>query len=221
MKEDSRIEPEIVPARHVGTFQELADGWLACLRAIMADGQETWDDGLPLKELLNVTLAIRNCDEQLLKSAGADARRIDLMQEKYASLSILPPYEMSYGRLFREHSGVNQMEWIIDRLRGNPESKSATIGFHIPGADSLSCISLLDCKLRGGLLNVNAVFRSQNVYGSQPGNAVAIYRIQREMAERLRVEPGFLTLHVLSAHIYTADLQCAAGILGLPSEVVQ
>jgi thymidylate synthase len=214
-------DAEFGPVHHIGVFEELSDAWLACLHAVVRKGRDTWDGGQRIKELLNVTLAARNCDEGRLKSAGADAVRIGFMRDKYESLEILPQYRMSYGRLFRDHAGVDQVAWVTRRLRENPESKSATIGFHVPGADDLSCISLLDCKLRDGLLNVNAVFRSQNVYGSQPGNAVAISRLRHEIAEDLGVGPGFLTLHILSAHIYAEDLHHASRILGLPPQVVQ
>lgn len=221
MSDDRGIDADFGPIHHIGVFQELSDAWLACLRAVVRKGRDARDGGQLIKELLNVTLAVQDCDEETLKSVGADADRIGLMQEKYESLEILPQYRMSYGRLFRDHAGVDQVAWVTRRLRENPESKSATIGFHVPGEDDLSCISLLDWKLRNGLLNVNAVFRSQNVYGSQPGNAVAIARLRRQIAEDLGVKSGFLTLHILSAHIYAEDLHRASRILELPREVVQ
>jgi thymidylate synthase len=135
------------------------------------------------------------------------------MIEKYESLSVLPMYELSYGKLFRKHAGVDQIDWMVRRLRLRPEAKSATIGFHAPGDEVLSCISLVDCKLREGRLHLNAVFRSQNVFGSQPGNACALRRIQGSIADDLGVPAGALTLHILSAHIYEGDWDAANRIV--------
>jgi hypothetical protein len=218
--EYSAIDEGVQSVRQIGVFEDLADAWLACLRAVLAEGAEVRDLGRSLRELLNVTLSARGCDERSLIQVGADARRIALMREKYESLVTLPEYNMSYGRLFRDHRGVDQIEWLVQRLRRNPESKSATIGFHVPGSADLSCISLLDCKLRNGLLHVNSVFRSQNVYGSQPGNGMAISRLQREIAQAIDAEPGYLTLHILSAHIYEEDVREVLNLLEPPSEVV-
>jgi thymidylate synthase len=97
----------------------------------------------------------------------------------------------------------------VRRLTARPEAKSATIGFHTPGEEMLSCISLVDCKLRDGMLHLTGVFRSQNVFASQPGNACALRRIQDGIADKLGVRAGALTLHVMSAHIYERDWNAA------------
>lgn len=197
----------------LGTYDRLADAWLDCIDLILRRGQEVHDDGVPLKELLNVSFSAQTCDPAELIAAGASAGRLNLMIEKYASPAILPMYRMSYGKLFREHAGVDQVDWLVQRLKLRPEAKSATIGFHLPGDDVLSCISLVDCKLRSGRLYLTGVFRSQNAFASQPGNAVALSRIQHEIAAALDVAPGPLTLHVMSAHIYQEDWAAAGRLV--------
>lgn len=203
--------PHLGPAVSVnlGTFDRFSDAWRACVRRVLDDGRHVTDDGSLLKEVLNVSLSAWTCASQDLEASGADADRLRLMIDKYESLSVLPMYRVSYGKLFREHAGVDQLDWLVRRLRLRPEAKSATIGFHTPGEDVLSCISLVDCKLRDGQLHLSAVFRSQNVFASQPGNACALRRIQTRIADDLTVPPGALTLHVMSAHIYEGDWDAA------------
>ncbi|MEV6416782.1 thymidylate synthase [Kribbella sp. NPDC051718] len=196
----------------LGTFDRFADAWRMCVRHVMAEGHVVTDDGRPLKEVLNVSLSAWNCRPDEFVAAGADPDRITLMVEKYESLSVLPMYTVSYGKLFREHAGVDQLQWLVRRLKLRPEAKSATIGFHTPGDEVLSCISLVDCKLRDGRLHLTAVFRSQNIFASQPGNACALRRIQTLIADELGVLPGALTLHVMSAHIYEGDWDAAYSV---------
>ena len=60
---------------------------------------------------------------------------------------------------------------------------------------------------------MTAVYRSQNVYASQPGNVCALRDLQAEIANSLSAGTGVLTLHVMSAHIYENDWGAAHEIL--------
>jgi thymidylate synthase len=203
---------------NLGVFDRFADAWIECLRMVMRDGRDIHDQDRGLRELLNVSLSAASCAYDNFVLTGADRARIALMVHKYEAQTILPEYRLSYGALFRDHAGVDQVSWLSDRLRSKPEAKSATIGFHVPGSGELSCISLFDCKLREQCLHVNAVFRSQNVLASQPGNVVALASLQRELADSLRVDVGFMTLHVLSAHVYTDDFELAGSVIARADE---
>ncbi|WCN81964.1 thymidylate synthase [Micromonospora sp. LH3U1] len=185
------------------------------MELVLRQGHETHDNEVALKELLNVSLSAESCADEHLLEVGADPARLKLMIDKYASLSVLPMYKVSYGKLFRDHAGINQLAWLTRRLKLRPEAKSATIGFHSPGDEMLSCISLVDCKLRSGRLYLTAIFRSQNVFASQPGNAAALRRIQAEVAHALGVPPGPLTLHIMSAHVYEGDWDAARHLVSV------
>lgn len=198
---------------NIGTFRQFSQAWLTCMHHVLTNGHEVMDGEEHLREALNVSVAAYYCSTGDFLAAGANDDRLQLMLLKYRSQSVLPQYQMSYGRLFRDHGGVDQVQWLIDRLKRNPNSKSATIGFHVPGDRELSCISLLDCKIRDDALHATAVYRSQNVYASQPGNVCALYDLQREMANKLRISVGTLTLHIMSAHIYQNDWSAVHEIL--------
>jgi thymidylate synthase len=189
----------------VGSFTCFGDAWLECLRTVMRHGHDIVDDEQRLREVVNLTVSAATCDSSDFIRYGASPDRIQLMLRKYHSLVAVPPYTVSYGSLFRRHEGVDQIAWLVSRLCGKMETKSATIGFHTPGCNELSCISLFDCKVRDHKLHVSAVYRSQNVFASQPGNVVALSRFQEEIARRLGVSVGSMTLHILSAHVYQCD----------------
>ncbi|WP_405646218.1 thymidylate synthase [Streptomyces sp. NBC_00019] len=194
-------------------FENFSDAWHFCLREVWTNGEDVIDDGLILRERINVSLSARNCHQRDFVEAGANEERIELMLRKYKSLEPVAPYDTSYGRLFRNQMGVDQIDWLIERLKGKTHTKSATISFHVPGNNRLSCISLMDCKIRDGALYLTSVYRSQNVLASQPGNVCALRDFQQEIAQAVGTEVGVLTLHILSAHIYQHDWGAAQRLI--------
>lgn len=196
-----------------GPHRTFSAAWLECLDTVLSHGSVVADGETEIRELLNVSVAARSCHPDNLVSAGASAERIDLMVRKYSDLAPVPPYTISYGSLFRDHQGVDQVSRVVAKLRAKRETKQATMAFQTPSDPHLPCISLLDFKIRDGALHANAVYRSQNVYASQPGNAVAVRRIQEEIGQLLDTPIGLLTFHVLSAHIYVDDVETVRSLL--------
>jgi thymidylate synthase len=204
-----RISSELL-ARGVVEEDSLGLAWLQALRLILREGQWTYDGPDRLLEVRPLIMRIGSVEEDdPILGDCADQDRIRLMLLKYRSCGILPGYWVSYGGLLYENDGVDQVAWVIDRLRSKPETKSATITMHRPGEVHLSCLSLLDFKQRDRELAMTAVYRSQNVFASQPGNVLALRRIQREVASQLGLRAGVFDLTALSAHIYERDLDRA------------
>ncbi len=202
-----------LPAEAVVEEPSLGLAWLAALRLILQDGRWTHDGPDRLLELRPLIMRIASADEDdSIIRLCADQDRIRLMLLKYRSRNILPEYKISYGGLLYDNDGVDQIAWIVDRLRSKPETKSATITLHRPGEAYLSCLSLLDFKLREHELDMTAVYRSQNVYASQPGNVLALRQIQCEVASHLALPAGVFDLVALSAHVYERDLERATQV---------
>ena len=192
----------------------LGPSWITCLRTVLVHGATIFDGPQELREIRNYQMTVDPItadDPVLLRFADPD--RIGLMYRKYASLDVLPEYKISYGALLYDHQGVDQIAWVTRRLGEKRETKSATITLHTPGDSELSCLSMLDFKIRDEALHLTAVYRSQNVYASQPGNMLALHEVQRRVAADVRADVGELTLHAVSAHVYEADLDAADGIV--------
>ena len=194
--------------------ESLGEAWLQCLELIVAEGEWIADDGERLMEINSFFASIGaiNAGDEIL-ARFADQDRIALMRRKYSFCGVLSQYKISYGKLLYDFNGVNQIEWVIDRLRRKRESKSATIALHAPGDAILSCLSLLDFKIRNEELQVTAVYRSQNAFASQPGNLIAIREIQSDVADSLCCIPGSVDLLVASVHIYERDLATVKNVL--------
>jgi hypothetical protein len=89
---------------------------------VLDEGQ--WvDDGperlLELRPLI-MQLASVNEDDPILRR-HADQDRIELMLRKCRSLDVLPEYPISYGGLLYDNEGVDQVAWVVDRLRAKLE----------------------------------------------------------------------------------------------------
>ena len=127
------------------------------------------------------------------------------MKKKYATCGLVGDYKIDYGSYIYDNNGVNQIDWVIDRIRNKPETKSATITLHKPGEEKLACLSMIDFTYRNGLLDMSVVYRSQNIYWSHPGNLLALRQIQTDVAQALGYKLGVVELAVISAHIYKDD----------------
>lgn len=195
----------------VGT---LGEAWLDSIELVMKDGEDILDDKRKLKEIRNLYITIKDIrEDDIILQKHADKERIKLMKEKYATCGLVGDYKIDYGSYIYDNNGINQMEWLRGRIQNKPETKSATITLHRPGEDMLACLSLMDFKLRQEKLYMTVIYRSQNIFSSQPGNLIALRRMHEDLAAQLSVKIGDTELIVISAHIYEEDYEAAMKIL--------
>jgi len=197
----------------IRAFKNLGELWIECLDEIMSSGTVIYDDESELLEICNWYGELDNAYMDEIIEAFADKARIKLMQEKYCTCGLVGDYKIDYGSYIFNNNGVNQIQWVTDRLKRKPETKSATISLHRPGEDMLTCLSMLDFKLRNGKLHMGVVYRSQNAYSSQPGNILALRHIQEDVAKGIGVPVGKISLMVFSLHVYKKDFEAANNIL--------
>lgn len=182
--------------------------WLAAIRAVMSRGKDIWDGSIPLREVQNLYLTIEKIEEKdPILEKYADKDRIVLMKKKYATCGLVGDYKIDYGSYIYNNSGINQIDWVINRIKNKPETKSATITLHKPGESMLACLSMLDFKYREGVLDMTVIYRSQNIFWSHPGNMLALHHIHQDVADALGYALGKIELIVISAHIYTDDFE--------------
>lgn len=180
--------------------------WLAAMKVVMQKGKDIWDEDIPLREVQNLYLTIDKIDEKdPILEKYADKDRIALMKEKYSTCGLVGDYKIDYGSYIYDNNGINQIDWIIKRIKKKPETKSATITLHKPGEDMLACLSMLDFKYRENMLDMTVIYRSQNIFWSHPGNMLALHHIHQDVANALGYPLGKIELIVISAHIYASD----------------
>jgi thymidylate synthase len=104
-------------------------------------------------------------------------------------------------------TGRDQVRWVIDRLRADPTSRSATITTFEPLTDTtyIPCVSLFDFWVDGGQLAAIVYAHSIDFGAKGYGNLVELAHLMERVAEGLDLEVGRLDFVVKSAHIYEPD----------------
>jgi len=113
-----------------------------------------------------------------------------------------------YGTRLRDFGGVNQIERIVDKLKKNPEAKSATVSLMDSSIDfdgHMPCIVALDFKIREDKLHLTGFFRSQDIGKKFYADILALGAIQNEVSQKLNIVNGNVKIFIASAHIYETD----------------
>ena len=191
--------------------QTLGEAWLEVSRRILETGADAAYDGLPTKELALVTLRVARPDpaDELIASL-ADPDWLAWMKSNFTEPDDVAELggARSYARRLRDYDGRDQVAWVVERLRADPETRSATITTFQPHSDTsyIPCVSLLDFWLVEGGLQF-AVYAHAIDFGTKGyANLVELAALQNRVARELGAGVGTLTMTVKSAHIYETEL---------------
>jgi thymidylate synthase len=101
---------------------------------------------------------------------------------------------------------VDQMAYIVDKLRSYPTSRRAIAITWNPVIDeklnACPCLQLIQCLLRGGRLHMRVIFRSNDMLTAAGANMYALVQLQKSIADKLGVPCGIYTHISLVPHIY-------------------
>ncbi|HEV2458118.1 MAG TPA: thymidylate synthase [Ktedonobacterales bacterium] len=198
----------------------LGEAWLEVATRILDKGTPGSYDGLPMVELAYVTLdvATPDPDDPLIAKYG-DSERLAWMRANFtdhASVATLGDADSYATRLYDYgHTGRDQIAWVVERLRRDRLSRSATITTFQPLTDTsyIPCVSLLDFWLPACALEL-AVYAHSIDFGTKGyGNLVQLAAVQRHVAEALQAPVGRLVMTVKSAHVYDTEREAMAAIV--------
>lgn len=202
--------------RDLGVFQSLGAVWVRVLAEIENNGAaaiytDNAGEQADAKELFDVTAEVQNAD---LPDAIIERHKVreeyDWMVRNFTVQGEVPElhHENSYAsRLYSYMGKKNQVDWLVDRLRSNPTTRSAAITMFEPLTDEgyIPCVSLLDFQENAGQLNMTAYCRALDFGCKAYVNLVMLRLIQNDIAEQVGMNCGKLTLLVKSAHFYLRD----------------
>jgi len=204
--------------------ETLGECWFNCIEQIIKHGSIHNDEDIKIHEVLGLSVEISkpSCQDQLISEFG-DKNVITKMLEKFSKGIVMPDRPFTYGACIYDHCGVDQFEWLVDRLNSKRETKSATFGLLSPGSKSpnLPCLTTVDAKIRDDKLELQFFFRSQNVYGRQYANLLALAQLQKDIAARCSAEVGGMRGYIASAHIYEYDWLEAERIISGERVIIQ
>jgi len=198
----------------------IGEAWFAVAGRIAANGVPSRYDDLAVREISLVTLAVARPDpDDEIIARYAEPERLAWMHANFtdhARVAALGDADSYATRLFDyEHSGRNQVTWVIDRLRADPASRSATITTFQPRTDTtyIPCVSMLDFWLPGGAVELVVYAHSIDFGAKGYGNLVELASLQRHVAGALGLPVGRLLMIVKSAHVYETELAYIKGVL--------
>lgn len=190
----------------------LGEGWLATSRAILETGALTAYDGQATRELARLALAVEHpsSDDPVIAELG-DPEWLAWMHENFFIQKDVPELgdAKSYAiRLFNyDGAGLDQIAWVVDRLRADPASRSATITTLQPLSDTeyIPCVSMLDFWMPADALELVVYAHSLDFGKKAYGNLVELAHLQEHVARELTVPAGRLVVHAKSAHVYEPE----------------
>ena len=202
----------------------LGEAWIEIAARILAEGRESAYDGLPILEIAHATLVVEHPDpDDALIARHANPERLAWMRANFVDHSLVAELgdARSYAsRLFDyAGTGVDQVQWVIDRLRDDPTSRSATITTFEPALDTtyIPCVSLLDFWIPAGAVDL-VVYAHSIDFGSKGyGNLVQLADLQQRVAAALDLPVGTLTFIVKSAHVYATEYEYMRDVLAAAS----
>lgn len=125
----------------------------------------------------------------------------------------------TYGGRLRNYRGVShdQINAMVDKLRVTAHTRRAMAVTWDPFEDGYSehppCLVQLLAHIQKDQLFLTGSFRSHDIYGAWLENIFALRKLQKQIADALRIESGPLTVISHSAHIYEDKLVAVRDLL--------
>ena len=103
----------------------------------------------------------------------------------------------------------NQLQFIIDELRRNPDSRRAVVDIRDNSDDMYSddpaCLQHIQFFIRDNKLHMKVLFRSNDACKAAFMNAFALIMLEKRIADTLGIEVGTYTHRANSYHCYERD----------------
>lgn len=208
----------------------LGEAWLRVMDIIIKFGEvKESEHELKQKEALDILSVINDFNlENFLGVKEEDVKKyIDLFFSAEAPKEV----EYTYGkRLFRfafEYVSaqfgiemrffINQIDKVVEHLKKSPYSRRVVAGLWNPFTDADSknppCLTQITWNVKNGKIYQTCVFRSHDIFGAYPLNALALRKLQEKVAAEVGFEMGDLLIFSQSAHIYENSWKKAAALL--------
>lgn len=198
----------------------ISDAWYRGLNMIWNHGHEVTDErGSRIREYLNLMIVIQDpYKNRIPKDISWNEERLEEYAKQLITGENVQEFEYTYGQRLRNwNEEVDQIAYVIDKLKGNPTTRRAMAVTWVPTIDTVvdevPCMIIDDFKIRGGKVNLTTLFRSHDFAGAYPANLYGLSRLLEYVAGEVGVKPGIITTISASAHIYEHDWDMVEGIV--------
>lgn len=140
---------------------------------------------------------------------------VDKGNWKYTYHDRMVNYSIDNQIKFPNQPTINQIQFVIDELKRNPDSRRAVIDIRDNSDDIYSddpaCLQHIQYFIRNGKLDCKVLFRSNDACKASFMNAFALIMLQKKIADELGVEIGIYTHRANSFHCYARDYDLLKG----------
>jgi thymidylate synthase len=193
------------------------DGWVRIVRKIMDSGMKRTDErGSETRWLENAIIHIEDPFVERVSDEYPFSEPV--LKEKYAT-QLLNPDRMDFDYTYGERLNawgveqVNQIEYVITKLRDSPNSRRAVATTWDPRKDTtvdeVPCLNHFVFMTREGRLDLSVMIRSNDMYGAWPANVYALGELLDYVSKKTGLERGTITTMSVNAHIYKHDWERA------------
>lgn len=115
----------------------------------------------------------------------------------------------SYGSLWRNFEGVDQLANVIEAIKADPYSRRHVVSAWHPAAEAClpSCHIMFQFYVRNNTLNCHVYMRSVDLCVGLPSDILLYATLMLLVAKDTSLEPALLTFSFGDAHMYTAHLE--------------
>ena len=198
----------------------ISDAWDRGINMIWNQGHEVTDErGSKIKEYLNLMIVVKDpYTNRIPADISWNEERLEEYAKQLTTGENVQDFEYTYGQRLRNwNEQVDQIAYVIDKLKHNPTTRRATAVTWVPTVDTVvdevPCMIIDDFKIRGDMVNLTTLFRRHDFAGAYPANLYGLSRLLEYVAGEVGVKPGMITSISASAHIYEHDWDMIEEIL--------
>jgi thymidylate synthase len=210
------------PRAHQVVRDKPLDAWLEVLHLITRFGRRvTLKKGERL-ELQNLKVVVEEPEpasrEDLLQ-VNLDSDKLDQYFQEFLQGELRPDEAYTYGNRLRTYFGLDAAELLANRLQQDPEDRKAYFTLwdntrDLTAKESRPCFVSAFFRKFQEKLTLTATFRTHNAMDAWLLNFYGLMALQQEVARRVVMEPGALTVFSHSISIDPKELDRALTVVG-------
>lgn len=195
---------------HADTLEK---AWLKALRTILSSGELIQDED-PFLEIQNLKISYTNAFEiQAPRYKHAFGTKfIEYIHSVYSKEGDAATGR-NYYKLIYEHSGINQVTAISEKLKKDPLTRSATIVLADANSSKQPCVTEINFSIRHELLHMTIVFKSSDLAKKFIPDMLELSHIHKQISHLLGISRGEIVAHLLCAQVYQTDIVTISKVL--------
>jgi thymidylate synthase len=187
--------------------------WLKALRAVKSSGQLI-QDTKPFLEIQNLQVAYTNAfDIDVPHYTHVFGTGVLEYIHRVYSPEGDEATGRNYHKLIHEHDGIDQTEEVVQKLRNDPLTRSATIVLADAKNQKQPCVTEVNFSIRHKLLHMTAVFKSSDLAKKFIPDMIELSHIHKQISRSLEIARGSIVAHLLSAQVYQTDLNSVSNVI--------